>query len=277
MPPRWPDAGMTASSTRRGGWAAAAGAEFDGMVASLASALGGCAGLAALACGGVLVVRRLTVAAPAPSGAVLAVAAAGTGLVALADAALHLGGFRQAASAARLGLVLAVAAVALPPRAATWLDGAATAVAVAVAAGAVAFAPRRGPKRVAAGDLEPARRPGNGPPATGRRPRSAVDRVPGRFRQRFTRYEGRAGGDRLRGRINVEVGAGARLAHGHVGFCPAFAATPAVEVSTDYDGVEATVAAAEVLPWGVRVEVRLAEPAEEPLEIPVHLLVKGLD
>ena len=278
---------MTASSTRRCGWAAAAGTEFDGMVASLASALGGCAGLAALACGGVLVVRRLTVAAPAPSGAVLAVAAAGTALVALADAALHLGGFRQAASAARLGLVLAVAAVALPPRAATWLDGAATAVAVAVAMGAVAFAPRRGPARVTAGESAPTelpedRPPGNRPRENGRpngrrRPHSGADRVPGRFRQRFIRYEGRAGGDRLRGRIHVEVGAGARLAHGHVGFCPAFAATPAVEVSTNYDGVEATVAAAEVLPWGVRVEVRLAEPAEEPLEIPVDLLVKGLD
>jgi hypothetical protein len=267
---------MTASSTRRGGWAAA-GAEFDSLVASLASALGGCAGLAAVACGGVLVVRRLTVAAPAPSGAVLAVAAAGTALVALADAALHLGGFRQAAVAARLGLVLAVAAVALPPRAATWLDGAATMVAVAVAMGAVAFAPRRGPARLAAGDSASDRRPFNGRPATGRRPRAAADRVPGRFRQRFTRYEGRAGSDRLRGRINVEVGAGARLAHGHVGFCPAFAATPAVEVTTDYDGVEATVAAAEVLPWGVRVEVRLAEPAEELLEIPVDLLVKSLD
>jgi hypothetical protein len=279
MPLRWPDAGMTASSTRRGGWpAATAGAEFDGMVAILASALGGCAGLAAMACGGVLVIRRLTVAAPAPSGAVLAVAVAGTALVALADAALHAGGLRQAAAAARIGLVLAVAAVALPPRAGTWLDGTATAVAVAIAAGAVAFAPRRSPARAAAGDLAPARRPGNGPPATGRRrPRAAPDRVPGRFRQRFTRYDGRKGGDRLRGRINVEVGAGARLAHGHVGFCPAFAATPAVEVTTDYDGVEATVAAAEVLPWGVRVEVRLAEPAEEPLEIPVDLLVKSLD
>ncbi len=248
------------------------------MVTSLASAVGGCAGLAALACGGVLVVRRLTVAAPAPSGAVLAVAAAGTALVALADAALHAGGFRPATAAARLGLVLAVAAVALPPRAATWLDGAATAVAVAVAAGAVAFAPRRSPARVGTRESTRDRRPVNRPPATGRRrPGAAADRVPGRFRQRFTRYEGTAGGDRLRGRINVEVGAGARLAHGHVGFCPAFAATPAVEVTTDYDGVEATVAAAEVLPWGVRVEVRLAEPAEEPLEIPVDLLVKGLD
>jgi hypothetical protein len=230
-----------------------------------------------MACGGVLVIRRLTVTAPAPSGAVLAVAAVGAALVALADAALHAGGFRQAAAAARVGLVLAVAAVALPPRAATWLDGAATAVAVAVAVGAVAFAPRRGPARVPADNSASSRRPGNGRPNERRRPRSAADRVPGRFRQRFTRYDGRAGGDRLRGRINVEVGAGARLAQGHVGFCPAFAATPAVEVSTDYDGVEATVAAAEVLPWGVRVEVRLAEPAEEPLEIPVDLLVKSLE
>ena len=265
---------MTASSTRRGGWqAAATGAEFDDIVAILAAALGGCAGLAALTCGVVLVVRRLTVAAPAPSGVVLAVAAAGAALVAIADAAQRLGGFRHAASAGRVGLVLAVAAVALPPRAATWLDGAATALAVAVAAGAVAFAPRRGPAGKPAPHLSVAPRPA----AARRRPRAAPDRVPGRFRQRFTRYDGRAGGDRLRGRINVEVGAGARLAHGHVGFCPAFAATPSVEVTTDYDGVEATVTAAEVLPWGVRVEVRLAEPAEEPLEIPVDLLVKSLD
>jgi len=32
------------------------------------------------------------------------------------------------------------------------------------------------------------------------------------------------------------------------------------------------VTAAEVLPWGVRIECRLSEPAEEPLEIPVDLL-----
>jgi len=45
----------------------------------------------------------------------------------------------------------------------------------------------------------------------------------------------------------------------------------AVEVTTDCDFVEAEVAAAEVLPWGVRVECRLSEPAEEPLEIPVAI------
>jgi hypothetical protein len=46
-------------------------------------------------------------------------------------------------------------------------------------------------------------------------------------------------------------------------------------VTTDYDGVEAVVSAAEVLPWGVRVECRLAEPAEEPLEIPVDVFVQS--
>jgi hypothetical protein len=70
------------------------------------------------------------------------------------------------------------------------------------------------------------------------------------------------------------VPAGARAAAGHIGFCPAFAETPDVEVTTSYDGVEVTVAAAEVLPWGVRVECRLAEPAEEPLEISVDILAR---
>jgi hypothetical protein len=264
---------MTASSTRRGAWpAATAGAEFDDIVAILATAIGCGAGCAAIACGLVLVVRRLTVPVTAPSGAVLAVAAGGAALVMLADATLRRGAPRPAAWAARLGLVLAVAAVALPLRAPTWLDGIATALAVAIATGAVVFAPR-GPAPAPARDRTPARRPAT----VRRRPRAVPAPVPGRLRQRFTRYDGRAGRDCLRGRINVEVAAGARLAQGHVGFCPAFAATPAVKVTTDYDGVEATVAAAEVLPWGVRVEVRLAEPAEEPLEIPVDLVVRNPD
>jgi len=72
--------------------------------------------------------------------------------------------------------------------------------------------------------------------------------------------------------VVVAVPAGSRTGYGHLGFCPALASTPTVEVTTAYDGVEATVSAAEVLPWGVRVECRLAEPAEEPVEIPVDLV-----
>ncbi|NBW86958.1 MAG: hypothetical protein EBR23_09065, partial [Planctomycetia bacterium] len=127
-------------------------------------------------------------------------------------------------------------------------------------------------------------------PPRGRRGRngggSAADRAatpapaavpcPGRLQQRLERYELSSGADCLRGRLNLAVAAGSRSASGHVGFCPAFAETPQVQVTTDYDGVEAVVSAAEVLPWGVRVECRLAEPAEEPLEIPVDVFVQSL-
>lgn len=72
----------------------------------------------------------------------------------------------------------------------------------------------------------------------------------------------------------IAVSPDARTAHAHVGFCPPFAETPVVTVTTDYDGVEATITAAEVLPWGVRIECRLEEPAEEPFEIPVDVLAR---
>ena len=244
---------------------------MDDVVALLSAAIGSCAGAAALACGTVLVARRLTLPAAAPTGAVLAAAMSGAALVAVADVALRSGGSRAASLAARVGLLLAIAAVALPPRAATWLDVGASILAVAVAGGAVAFAPRRTSAPATA----------RGPvPVPGRRRRRSyapAARPPGRLRQRLARYDVPGGGDCLRGRINIAVGAGVRSAQGHVGFCPAFAELPAVEVTTDYDGVEATVSAAEVLPWGVRVEVRLAEPAEAPLEIPVDLSVRSPD
>ncbi len=92
------------------------------------------------------------------------------------------------------------------------------------------------------------------------------------LRQRLERFVTAAGHDCLRGSLLVTVAAGSRSGHAHVGFCPAFAVTPAVDATTDCDFVEADLTAAEVLPWGVRVECRLSEPAEERLEIPVDLV-----
>jgi hypothetical protein len=76
----------------------------------------------------------------------------------------------------------------------------------------------------------------------------------------------------VRGRLSVVVSEGSRLGYAHVGFCPPLASQPTIDVSTDYDGVEAVVSAAEVLPWGARIECRLDEPAEETVEIPVDIL-----
>lgn len=262
---------MMAFSSRQGGWtaAASAGPGIVDVAPLLANGLGGGAAATALVCGVVLLGRRLAVPAGVFGGGstALAVAAAGAALVLLADLTVRLGGGRAASLAARAGLVLGLAAVALPPRAATWLEGVSMAIALSIAGAAVAFAP---------GPASRDRRPPERPSLSRRRPARRPEPQPGRLRQRFTRYED-DGADRLRGRIVIAVHAGAKTAQGHVGFCPAFAATPAVAISTEYDGVEATVAAAEVLPWGVRVEVRLAEPAEEPLEIPVDLFVRAID
>jgi hypothetical protein len=92
------------------------------------------------------------------------------------------------------------------------------------------------------------------------------------FRQRLERFQTAAEGDRAIGRVIVDVPTGSRTGHAHIGFCPPFVAMPTVEVTSDDDGIEAVVTAAEVVPWGVRVECRLSEPAEEPLAIPVDIL-----
>jgi hypothetical protein len=195
---------------------------------------------------------------------------AGALLVFGSDLATGLSAGRACPLAARIGMLLGVVALAVPPAPgiASWAaSGFALAATAAVwlkplSGASVSWpAPRRWRPAVAAA-------------VTSRRPRRRRRRLPGSLRQRYERYELPTGGGCVRGRLAIAVPAGARAAAGHIGFCPAFTETPDVEVTTSYDGVEVTVAAAEVLPWGVRVECRLAEPAEEPLEISVDILAR---
>lgn len=97
----------------------------------------------------------------------------------------------------------------------------------------------------------------------------------GNLVQRFERRALPDGGECVYGRLCVVVPEGSRTGYAHVGFCPPLASQPTVDVTTDYDGVEAVVSAAEVLPWGARIECRLDEPAEETVEIPVDILAKS--
>jgi len=259
--------------------------DIDSVVGLVVRCLGGVAGIAAVACGGMLLARRLTAAitdVPGPA-ALLTVAGLGGLLVIAADRSCRYGGGLVGPVAARIGLAAALAAMASAPQTVT--GGIAFVVAVAAAAITMFRRPwRYGTGAEPVGELrspppfERPRRPGRRIDRHGARsaaPTRGVERrrkrAFGRTRQRFARYELPDGGDAVRGRITITVPAGAKSAHGHVGFCPAFGETPRVSVTTDYDGVEATVLAAEVLPWGVRIECRLAEPAEEPLEIPVDL------
>jgi len=235
----------------------------------------GCAAIAAgtAAVGGsLLLLRRLTQSLDtAPPFVLLAAAMAGTLLVLVSDLGQGLTGGRTGPLSARIGMLLGVLALAVPPAATlgSWgAAGVALAATLAVAlrplAGATVSWPRPRGWRSAA----------TVPPVVLPSPRRRRRRLPGSLRQRYERYELPTGGDCVRGRLAIAIPAGARAAAGHIGFCPAFAETPEIEVTTAYDGVEVTVTAAEVLPWGVRVECRLAEPAEEPLEIPVDILAR---
>lgn len=259
---------------------AAAGSRFrhaaEGVLDPLEQAVaasGFVAGAAAAAAAAVLVARRLGGGfGIADGGLAWIVAASGIALVAAADATARHGAGLLGPLAARLGLIAGVAAITVPPRAGDWP----AIVALMVSAGVAVMPPPRSARNRGRGERVP-------PGGQRRIERPAEDRpqerrppaVPGRLIQRLERYEAGDGRDCLRGRVCLSVAAGSRGTHAHVGFCPAFAATPAVSVSTEYDGVEAVVTAAEVLPWGVRIECRLSEPADEALEIPVDVAVQA--
>ncbi|MFM9058444.1 MAG: hypothetical protein ACKOSQ_04900 [Planctomycetaceae bacterium] len=274
---------MTASSplerrARPAAWLARVDASPDDVSGLVIRVAGTSAAAAAAGCGAMLAARRLAGAIePAGPTLLLAATAVGAALALAADAARGAGGARGLPLTARAGLALAVAGLAPLP----WAAQPAGWIVTAVAALAVVAISLRLPLRRTGERPVPEHRAVAGRTRSPRRsaPRGRdSDREPqaGLVRQRFERRELPGGGERVRGRVVVVVPAGAKTGYGHLGFCPAFAATPGVEVTTAYDGVEATVLAAEVLPWGVRVECRLAEAADEQLEIPVDL-VAGAD
>ena len=264
-------------------------------------------GVMAVGCGAMLVLRRLAggIAAPPTAAAVLAVCGAGLLLVTVCDLAIRASAARTSRAAvtwlpavlawlpvwlARLGLLMAVAAVSLPLRITPSFDALTTIAAVVVSLGIVArgWLSRRQTTAAVRGlpasttTVPPsAAVPMAMPLQTGRlhpvnqtRPEGAALASPanGSLLQRFERLTLPDGGECVRGRLSVVVPEGSRLGYAHVGFCPPLASQPTIDVSTDYDGVEAVVSAAEVLPWGARIECRLDEPAEETVEIPVDIL-----
>ena len=265
------------------------------------------AGLMATACGAVLLLRRLAGAIEAPPGPEAALVTCGAGLllVAIGDLAWRPSAARASSSAmswlpavlARLGLLMAVAAVGLPLRLAPAVDALTTIAVLLVSLVAVARGPVAGLIGTSFSTRLVRRRPAktNGRldvptavPVIAPAPKAASDQIQGHIQewdtpsplagsllQRFERIALPEGVECVRGRLCVVVPEGSRSGYAHVGFCPPLAAMPTVDVTTDYDGVEAVVSAAEVLPWGVRVECRLDEPAEETIEIPVDILAKS--
>jgi len=87
--------------------------------------------------------------------------------------------------------------------------------------------------------------------------------------QELTRGRTVEGVERLFGRLRMPFAAGRRTGALHVAFCPPFAQTPEVEVA-QIDGPEARIKTAQLLPYGVRLDLKLAAPAEAPTAVTLH-------
>ena len=68
------------------------------------------------------------------------------------------------------------------------------------------------------------------------------------------------GGQELSGWLRMPLAAGQRTGSLHVAFCPSFARTPKVEVEA-VCGPDCRIKAGQVLPYGVRLDIKLNEPA----------------
>lgn len=265
------------------------------VVAPLLATAATVAATAAVSAGAVLAARRLAGSfIAADPGLAWLTLGGGLILLGIADAGGRGAGHLARSIAARSGLLLGIAALTMPPRADDWISTLALVGTAAVCAlpppGLRWRVSRRSPRPESRRTPAPGRMPQPVPvqPSAASSPDASVATdssaavlapepppVAGRLHQRLERYESAEGADCVAGHVRLSIPAGSRATHAHVGFCPAFTVTPSVEVSTDYDGVEAVVTAAEVLPWGVRIECRLSEPAEEPLDIPVDLVAKA--
>ncbi len=83
-----------------------------------------------------------------------------------------------------------------------------------------------------------------------------------------------AGGDAWRGRVLVRLARGRRAASAHVAFCPPFAETPTIRIKArPRAGME--VAVGQVLPHGVRFDVKLSANAARTLAVPIEFHASG--
>lgn len=79
--------------------------------------------------------------------------------------------------------------------------------------------------------------------------------------QQLTRSRGEDGSEELAGWLRTTFAAGQRTGNVHIAFCPPFAATPELEIE-QIDGPEARTKTAQVLPFGARIDLKLAATAE---------------
>lgn len=81
--------------------------------------------------------------------------------------------------------------------------------------------------------------------------------------QQLTRSHAPDGSETLAGWLRVPLAAGQRVTNCHVAFCPPFPQTPRLAVE-QLDGPEARIKTVQLLPYGARLDLKLAGPSEVP-------------
>jgi hypothetical protein len=84
--------------------------------------------------------------------------------------------------------------------------------------------------------------------------------------QRFIRRLTRLGEEVVEGACRARFAVGQRTENCHVAFCPPLPTSPQGSCRQT-EGPSARIKVAQVLPQGIRVELRLAEPAEDDASV----------
>jgi hypothetical protein len=96
-----------------------------------------------------------------------------------------------------------------------------------------------------------------------------ADANPEQVLQQLTRFRTADGKNAIRGTVLAEFVVGERQTTLYVGFCPPFELLPVVDAGVN-DELEAEVKLAQVLHNGAQLDVRLSEPAEEPIAVSIE-------
>lgn len=92
--------------------------------------------------------------------------------------------------------------------------------------------------------------------------------------QQITRAALPEGGEVVRGTLRLAFEPGQRLAAAHVAFCPPLACLPRLSIA-QHGGPPADVQLGQVLPWGARLDVRLARPTQQAAEVIVEFTAQA--
>jgi len=89
--------------------------------------------------------------------------------------------------------------------------------------------------------------------------------------QQITRRRNNDGTEQVFGWIRAAFASGQRTGSVHLAFCPPLGAVPELEVEQT-DGPESRIKTSQVLSYGARVDLKLAEPAEQPTTVLLQFL-----